>query len=47
MHSALTLEDNFNTWFILNISIELPLQGENQLASGLKHFNYLKSCIPF
>lgn len=41
MLSALTSEDNSNTWFILNISIELPLQEENQLASGLKHFHYL------
>lgn len=47
MLSALTSEDNSNTWFILNISIELPLQEENQLASGLKHFNYLQLHIPF
>lgn len=31
----------------MNISIELPLQEKNQLASGLKHFNYLKGYILF
>lgn len=45
MLSALTSEDNLNTWFILNISIELPLQEENQWASGPEHFNYLLSIL--